>query len=154
MNTLKSRTTIFVLFVAIIWFLAPIIQAEATQSVRLAGTFYRNFELSESPQLVSLTGTLYPAGEKHVPGMYNIRVYLQGKERWIFHVKRARDISGMEPGLTIINHLFPSTLHFWGPKNLITSLENPKLAGKPIKIEGQIYVAYNELDVVAINNVS
>lgn len=127
---LKSKRIIFALFVVIVWFLAPVIRAESTQSIRLAGAFHHEFELSEGSQLVSLTGILYPAGEQEVPGMYKIRVFLQGKERWIFDVKIARDISGMEPGLAILNHLFPSTLHFWGPKKSYRFLREPRTCGQ------------------------
>ncbi|MGA2516179.1 MAG: hypothetical protein ABSG44_06475 [Thermodesulfobacteriota bacterium] len=137
----KSKVATSTLFMAILWLLAPIAQAEAGELDRLSGP------------LLSLTGTLYRPGEKAVAGSYTFGLYLNGKEQWILDVKAARDISELTPGLAVLRDLFPSTLNVMGPKNLIAALENPELADKPIVIEGYIHVAHNLMEVTAIRNI-
>jgi hypothetical protein len=145
METIRELKIIMLaLLVVTLWVLAPVTQAEAS---------HREFEFSEAPQLVSLTGILHPPGEKGVAGIDAFTIYIQGKECWIFDVKQARDISGMEPGLAILQDLFPSTLRLVGPQNLIFSLEKPELSDKLITVQGYLHVAYNMLKVIAVKNV-
>ncbi len=141
----KSKLITSLLLLMTVWIFAIVIQAEAT---------HREFEPSVAPQLVSLTGILHPIGEKGVTGLNTFEVYIQGKEWWIFDVKEARDISGMEPGMAILRDLFPSRLRLVGPPNLILSLEKPELSDKLITIQGYLHVAYNMLEVTTVKNAS
>jgi hypothetical protein len=77
---------------------------------------------------------------------------IKGKEWHIFAVKKAWDISGMEPGLAILQDLFPSTLRLVGPQNLIFSPEKPELSDKLITVRGYLHVAYNMLEAIAVKN--
>ncbi len=106
------------------------------------------------PELVRLTGTFHRPEESAKTGMYSFRVYIGGKEEWIFDVKKAQDLSGLEPGLDILNDLFPSTLNFWGPKKLVSQLEKPELDGQPVTVEGYIHVAHNIMEVTAVREAS
>ncbi len=137
----KSKLVALYLFLMTVWILTPATRAIAS---------HREFDSSEAPQLVSLTGILHPLGEKSVTGSYTFAIYIQDKEWWIFDVKEARDISGMEPGMAILRDLFPSRLRLVGPKSLIASLEKPEMADKLITIKGYVHVAYNMLEVTAV----
>ncbi len=140
-----------VLFVAIACVLAPVVQARASG---MAGIYGSGSGTSMTP-LLSITGTLYRPGEKAVMGPYTFGLYLNGKEQWILDVKSARDVSELASGLAVLRDLlFPSTLNVMGPKNLIATLESPELTGKPIVIEGYVYVAHNLMEVTAIRNIS
>jgi hypothetical protein len=139
----RSKLIVLFLFLTVTWILAPITQAEA---------IHREFEFSEVPHLISLTGIFYPLGKNGVRGWDAFTIYIQGKEWWIFDVKKARDISGMELGMVLLEELFPSTLRLVGLKNLIASLENPDMAGKLVTVQGYLLVAYNMLEVTAVND--
>ncbi len=128
---LKSIT--FMSFMLSLWIFAPVVQAPAA-----------------SPQFISLTGTLHSPGEKGMAGLNTCTISVQGKE-WVFDVKKAQNLQGNELGLDILQNVFPSTLRFMGPKNLLASLEQPEVAGKLVTIQGYINVPYNALQVTAIS---
>ena len=106
------------------------------------------------PELVTLKGTFYSPNDKIPTGSHALRIFIHDKEMWVFDIKEARDISGMEPGLSLVDHLFPSKLVFWGSKKLLVSLEKPSLDKKTVTIEGYIHESNNILEVTAIRNVS
>ena len=76
----KSKLVTLFLFLITVWILAPVTQAKST---------HREFEFSEAPQLVCLTGILHPLGEKSGTGSDIFTIYIQGKKWWIFDVKKA-----------------------------------------------------------------
>ena len=83
-------------------------------------------------------------------GLNTFTISIQGKE-WIFDKKKAQNLQGNELGLEILQNVFPSTLRFMGPENLLASLEKPEVAGKLVTIQGYINVPYNMLQVTAIS---
>ncbi len=142
---MRYRVILFILSLTFLWFFPHPNPAGASRMPRSG--------ISES-QLVRLTGIFHRPGENTKTGMYSFEIYVQGKEEWIFDVKKAQDISGMEPGLDILNDLFPSTLNLWGPKNLISELEKPELDGRLVTVEGYIHVAHNIMELTQVRESS
>lgn len=131
-------SSMFMFFLVSLWIIACVSQASAA-----------------SPKLVNLTGTLYSPGQNNSPGkegemgLSTFNVSIQSKE-WILDLKRAQNLEGNELGPEILEHVFPSTLRFEGPQNLLVFLEKPELAGQLVTIRGYMHVPYNTFEVTAI----
>lgn len=119
--------------------------------VVVLGVFVPFAQGGQAIQLVRLTGNLYLPGQNGArQGADTFTVFTQGKE-WIFNVKAAQDLTGNETGWEILQNTFPPVLNFRGPQNFIRPLEDPKIAGKLVTVEGYFYPVYGVLQVTALN---
>jgi hypothetical protein len=78
------------------------------------------------------------------------KVYFPDGKKLVFDVERAQDLVGMETGGQIIQEIWPHALYFMGPRNLISFLDEPRMIGKPVTVEGLIYVSDRLLVVTEI----
>lgn len=134
---LKSKFAFSALFVMVLAFLASPVQA---------GTGI--------PRVVSLTGILYPPGQRELVSVHALTVYVQGKE-CVFDLKKVENLrAGSTTGWEILHEIFPSILRFWGPSKYISPLEKPEIIGKSITIRGFLYVDTGIFYITEIKNVA
>lgn len=133
MNTTRKGTIGFGVLMVILGFLAFLTQAKARQIERFAASDHW-FRISERPHLVRLAGTLCRPAERAVIKPSTFTVFLHGK-RWGFDVEKGQDLSGLKPVKEILGEIYPSTLYFKSPKNLMASLGEPKFGCKFIMVE-------------------
>lgn len=135
--TRKWKLFMFVLYVVALWSLMPLTQVFAFPNVGgfggLGGRVLRQ---------VSFTGVFYPPGElERKSGTETLRADFQNGKKLVFDVETARDLTGMRDSWEILNDIWPPTLYFRGPKDLISFLENPQVIGKQVTVEGLIYIS-------------
>jgi hypothetical protein len=105
---------------------------------------------TDAVPLVRLTGTLFPL-EHNDKGadMYTLTVQVHNT-RWTLKVKEAQDLTGNRTSLDILESIFPRTLYLRGPHKIMDSLRKPQGSGKPLVIEGNLYISSGILQVSSI----
>lgn len=91
------------------------------------------------PPVVRFIGTFQPAGEKDASGLNTLTVSIQN-QKWLFQVSRVDTITGSDPGMMLLNYIFPPQLRFFGPPDRLAPLESPEIAGKQVTLEGFLYI--------------
>jgi hypothetical protein len=91
------------------------------------------------PPLVRFTGTLVPPGKKSDDSLHTLRVFIRNNE-WLFRLDNVETLTGMNRGWMILNDIFPPELRFTGPENLLRLLQDAESTGKPITVEGRLYI--------------
>jgi hypothetical protein len=110
---------------------------------------------SGAAHLVWFKGALYPPEEKKQTGSgHDTLKVLAGQKEWFFKVKDARDLSGDLAEFEIFKNIFPRILYLRGPDNLIGTLQKPEIIGKPVKIEGYLYIGDGILQLTSIENIN
>jgi len=117
--TTRKGTIGFGVLMVILGFLAFLTQAKAPQIERFAASDHW-FRIPEGPYLVRLARTLWRPAERAVIKPNTFTVFLHGK-RWGFDLEKGQDLSGLEPVKVIFGEIYPFTLYFKGPKNLMAS---------------------------------
>jgi len=100
------------------------------------------------PPLVRFTGTLVPPGEKSADSLHTLRVFIQNTE-WLFRLDNIEALTGTNYGWMILSDIFPPELHFTGPEDLLRALQAAERTGKPVSVEGRLYIADRMLAVTA-----
>jgi hypothetical protein len=98
------------------------------------------------PPLVRFTGTLVPPGEKSAGSPHTLRVFIQNNE-WLFRLDKVETLTGTNYGWMILSDIFPPELHFTGPEDLMQALQATERTGKPVSVEGRLYIADRMLAV-------
>jgi hypothetical protein len=98
------------------------------------------------PPVVRLTGTLVPITRKQDQGLDTLNVWIKDQE-WAFKVTDVKTLSGTDYGPMILNQLFPREVRFEGPDTVIAPIQTAAAAGKPLVVEGRLYVADRSLMV-------
>jgi len=100
------------------------------------------------PPVVRLTGTLVPAKEQQERGLDTLAVWLNGQE-WVFKLTDVKTLSGTNYGAMILNKLFPREVRFKGSDEVLHSIQNTAATGKPLTVEGRLYIADRNFLVLA-----
>jgi hypothetical protein len=104
----------------------------------------------EPPPLVRFTGSFLPLEEKRPGALAMLTVSVEGTQ-WKFNVAKVEKLTGKEVGsLRLLQSIFPPQLRFTGPDELLRPLQDPQVAGKPLVIEGRLYVGDRMLFVTAV----
>jgi hypothetical protein len=102
-----------------------------------------------APPVVRMTGTVQPYDEKK-SGELNTLTLTVGGTKMLFRVSRVDTISGSDPGMMLLDRIFPPELHLTGaPKNL-APLESADSAGKMFTLEGFLYIQDNNYAVASV----
>jgi hypothetical protein len=101
------------------------------------------------PPVVRMTGTLQPVGDQG-GGLNALTISVHDKQ-WIFKVTRLDTTTGTDPGMLLLSYIFPPELRFFGPPERLAPLENPEVAGKPVTLEGFLYIGDRTFYVASVN---
>jgi hypothetical protein len=101
------------------------------------------------PERVSLKGTFYPLEDKKQEASLHIFYFFVNQKEWLFKVNNARDLSGNIDMSHLLHFISPPILKVRGPENIIKTLQDPRLSGKPVKIEGLLYYGDGILQVTS-----
>jgi len=96
------------------------------------------------PPVVRLTGTLVPLMGQQDKGLDTLNVWVKDQE-WVFKLTDVKTLSGTKYDAMILNKLFPREVRFKGPDTIIHPIQNAAAAGKPLVVEGRLYVANRTL---------
>jgi len=93
-----------------------------------------------TPPVVRLTGTLVPLQKPEYGGLDTLNVRVNNQE-WIFKLSDVETLSGTNYGPMILNQLFPREVRFKGPDTLMQPIQNAAATGKPLIVEGRLYMS-------------
>ena len=94
-----------------------------------------------SPLVVTMSGTLQPVNEQESHGLNTLMVTIDNKQKWLFKVNRVDTATGTDPGVMLLNEIFPPELHIKGSTHDMALLEQPTVAGKTVTLRGFLYIA-------------
>lgn len=107
---------------------------------------------AEPPPLVRFTGSFLPLEGKRPGALAMLTVSIEGM-RWKFNVAKVEKLTGKEVGsLRLLQSIFPPQLRLTGPDELLRPLQDPQVAGKPLVIEGRLYVGDRMLFITAVKH--
>ena len=73
--------------------------------------------------------------------------------RWRFNVAKVEKLTGKEVGsLRLLQAIFPPQLRLIGPDELLRPLQDPQVAGKPLVIEGLLYIGDRMLFITDVKH--
>jgi len=107
--------------------------------------------LLRSPQVVTMSGTLQPFNEHESHGLNTLTVTIDGKQKWLFNVNRVDTVTEAQPGLMLLNEIFPPELSLRGSTSDIALLEEPSVVGKQVTLQGFLYIADRTFYVGNVN---
>jgi hypothetical protein len=93
-----------------------------------------------TPPVVRLTGTLVPLQKPEYGGLDTLKVWVNNQE-WIFELSDVETLSGTNYGPMILSQLFPREMRFEGPDTLMQPIRNAAVTGKPLTVEGRLYMS-------------
>jgi len=94
-----------------------------------------------SPLVVTMSGTLQPVNEKDSHGLNTLTVTINEKQKWLFNVTRVDTVTGTDPGVMLLSQIFPPALNIEGSTADMAELADPGVAGKPVTLQGFLYIA-------------
>jgi hypothetical protein len=97
--------------------------------------------ISGSPRVVTMSGTLQPFNEQDSHGLNMLTVTIGGKQKWLFYVKRVETVTDAQPGVMLLNQVFPPELSIEGSTSNMALLEEPRVVGKPVTLQGFLYIS-------------
>ena len=103
-----------------------------------------------TPPRVRLTGALFSIeGEKQKEVLHELNVFVREKQ-WTLRLAKAEFVAGTGRNWMVLQRLFPPSVRFVGPEDLIHPLLKAEIAGKPLIIEGLLYVGTRTLFITAV----
>lgn len=101
------------------------------------------------PPLVRLTGTFCTPGEQAgKEGLRFLNLHV-GKKELLFKLDKAQSLTGNRSGDEILEDLSGNELFLRGTDKMLGPLEAPDMIGKPIYLEGNLFVNDRILEVTA-----
>jgi hypothetical protein len=79
----------------------------------------------------------------------NLNVFI-GEERLIFLLDKMEIVGGVGFRATL-QRLFPPSVRFFGPDDLMRRLKSPKIVGKALTIEGLLYTGSRTFFLIAVD---
>jgi len=132
-----TRKHIVTLIVAVVSVLAA-----AVVLAQMLSPFY-------APPVVRMTGIVQPYDEKKSNELNTLTLTVGGT-KIPFRVSRMDTMTGSDPGMMLLDRIFPPELHLTGaPKNL-APLASSDSAGKSFTLEGFLYIADQNYAVASV----
>jgi len=94
-----------------------------------------------SPLVVTMSGTLQPFNEQDSHDLNTLTVTIDGKQQWLFNVNRVDTVTDAQPGVMLLNQLFPPELSIEGSTSNMALLADPGVVGKTVTLQGFLYIA-------------
>lgn len=108
-------------------------------------------QIFKPPLLIRFTGALFPIEKEGQRNLYHtLNVLIKGEERWIFRLDKVEPLTSTNNGWAILQRLFPPRVCFTGPEDLLHLLQKPEIAGKPLIIEGRLYIRAKMFLITAV----
>jgi hypothetical protein len=108
----------------------------------------------DPPPLVRFTGSFLPLTETKPPGLSTLTVSIK-KKKWRFLITKVEKLSGRDPsGTRLLESIFPPQLRLTGPAPLLSLLQDPQVEGKPLIVEGHLYIGDRMFFVTIVNTQS
>lgn len=101
-----------------------------------------------APMTVRFVGTFTP-WEKDTAGGPETLTVTVGEKKLFFHITDVGSYQGSDPGMMLIQHIFPPILRFLGPTHRLDPIEDAK-NGQKYAVEGWLYTGDNMFYVAAV----
>ena len=102
------------------------------------------------PPHVRIIGTLVSREEELSDNLQTLAVYVKGKS-WKLHIEKIISLTAStRSGSSLLRGLFPRKLNLIGADDLLAPLQQETIAGKPLLLEGRLYVGENQLLVSVV----
>ena len=98
-------------------------------------------DISGSPLVVTMSGTLQPFTAQDSQRLNTLTVTIANKQQWLFNVTRCETVTEAQPGVMLLNQIFPPALSIEGSTSDMALLEEPSVVGKPVTLQGFLYIA-------------
>jgi hypothetical protein len=102
------------------------------------------------PPVVRMVGVLQPFDEQKSHDLNVLTLTIETK-KWLFQVSRVDIMSGMDPGTTLLDRIFPPELRLMGVPTTLALLEQPDTVGKTISVEGTLYIGDRNYNVTTVS---
>ena len=102
------------------------------------------------PPVVRMVGVIQAFDEQKSHGLNTLTLTLDSK-KWLFQVNRVDIMSGMDPGTSLLDRIFPPELRLMGNPTILAPLNEPATVGKTITLEGLLYIGDRNYDVASIS---
>ena len=104
---------------------------------------------ARGPLIVRFTGTFQPFDQKAAGNLNTLTMTYQERQ-WLFRVDRVNVLNGQDPGTLLLKRIFPPRLSLSGPPQLLEPLGTPESLGKPITLEGMLYLRNRRYNVTTV----
>jgi len=102
------------------------------------------------PPVVRMVGVLQPFNEQKSHDLNTLTLALDTK-KWLFQVSRVDNMSGMDPGTSLLDRIFPPELRLMGEPTILAPLEQPTALGKTLTLEGPLYIGDRNYNVTTVS---
>jgi hypothetical protein len=103
------------------------------------------------PPLVRIQGVLAIPTNQQRDNLKTVSVHVKGKT-WKLRINEITSLTASTTtGWSLLNDLFPRKLHLIGPDELLLPLQHDDIAGKPLELEGRLYVGEHQLLLSDVN---
>jgi hypothetical protein len=116
----------------------------------LVGSAQISSEFS-GPPVVRMSGVLQPFDEQKSQALNMLTLTIADATKWLFQVNRIDSIAGMDPGISLLDRIFPPELRLMGAPTTLAPLEQPNIVGKTISLEGILYIGDRNYEVTTVN---
>jgi hypothetical protein len=121
------------------WLTSKPVMILAVVGVAIGGVTAASAQFRGQPPIVRFVGVFQPFDEKAAGNLNTLTVSYK-EQRWLFLVERVRAMGGRDPGMMLLNQIFPPQLSFSGPAQLLEPLGSPENMGKRWMLEGMLYL--------------
>ena len=101
--------------------------------------------------VVRMSGTLQSFDEKESHGLNTLTVTIEDKQKLLFRVNRVDTLTGSDPGMMLLNYIFPPELRLMGATSTVAQLAQPDMVGKQVSLQGFLYIEDRNFYVAEVN---
>jgi len=102
------------------------------------------------PAVVRMVGVVQSFDEEKSHGLNTLTLTFEEK-KWLFQVSRVDIQSGMDPGTSLLDNIFPPELRLMGESTVLAPLEESTTVGKTITLEGALSVGERNYNVTSVS---
>lgn len=102
------------------------------------------------PPVVRMVGVVQAFDEQKSNDLNMLTLTLDSK-KWLFQVNRVDIVSGMDPGTSLLDKIFPPELRLMGEAKILAPLEQSTVAGKTVTLEGFLYIEDQNYEVSTLS---
>jgi hypothetical protein len=97
-----------------------------------------------------MVGVLQPFDEQKSRDL-NVLTLTIDTKKWLFQVNRVDNMTGQDPGTSLLDRIFPPELRLTGAPTTLALLEQPDTLGKTISMEGTLYIGDRNYNVTTVS---
>jgi len=102
------------------------------------------------PVIVRMVGVVQSFDEKKSHELNTLTLTFEEK-KWLFQVSRVDVQSGIDPGTSLLDSIFPPELRLMGESTILAPLEESTSVGKTITLEGALSVGERNYNVTSVS---